>query len=84
MLGSTVYFSLVMSLPTKATIVSRCGKARCLSFGNVQTPVVMIQTRTCFPPYLTLGLFPFVFLLYRYAQEASRKASLLDHRRRTV
>lgn len=50
-----------MSLPTKATIVSRCGKARCLSFGNVQTPVVMIQTRTCFQPYLTLGSFFFVF-----------------------
>lgn len=63
MLGSTVCFSLVMSLPTKATIVSRCGKARCLSFGNVQTPVVMIQTRTCFQPYLTLGSFFFVFFI---------------------
>lgn len=44
-----------MSIPTKAAIVSNCGKARCLTFNAIQTPAVLIQTKTCFQPYLTLG-----------------------------
>ena len=44
-----------MSIPTKAALVSSCGKARCLTFNSVQTPAVLLQTKTCFQPYLTLG-----------------------------
>ena len=40
----------------KAVVSATCGKARCLSFANVQTPAVLFQTRSCFQPYLTLGM----------------------------